>query len=971
MISALTNKSLYVIFLLAATKVLGQQPDSLEGAKYFTLYEEALSNKQYQTAEKARKKAIYHFRKADLLGKWLSIHRTEANYVAEQLKQPFIALDKMDSTLWELKKWRKLRTDTEYQYLCYFYQTQAHIAKQYAEDFVRAKIASENAYRIFHEHLGGHYDFFAGYSFFQLGNTYVRLGEFESAKHMFEEGLAYSKRYNYPPAAKFPDHGGMYVTMGNYAEAKRVFLEGIDYPNLPEEDFIFTKLSLAECLARMNDFEGALKTNKELEAQLANTPKALRGKLPEFRRGLYENYGIIYAGKNDWGNALLWYKKALKTARNYHLSMKREEALIELEIGNALLNCGRAKEALDVYHNALKTVILSFNGPVAQNPEIADLTAENVIYKALHGKARAFLALDQPENALRCYELIPVVEAKLRATHAYESSSLLALGESRKRFDEAIDIAWLLYEQSDHERQYADRAFLLSEQARGMLLLESLVQAQLEYKLPDSIRRQEHELEVKLAWYDHEIAAEKGRGTKADKKRLALLDKERFDLKQEKERLKATLRENFPDYVRLTEDIAFLSVAGVPSLLRPAQAMVDYFLTEKSAYIFFFDVAGMFSWRRAELPEGFRDRVAEYSNFLFNLDETDKARRATFLQTASECYQLLLAPELAAAAENLTSLLIIPDDALVFIPFETLLRRPATGHWRGLPWLLRDFSIGYAYSATLLQRQQDISAGHRRDKPVPHQLGGFAPSYAASESNSTRGVTLLPNYPIYDIKSTQDELRKVHAMTGGLAYYKEQAEEQVFKDVAAECRILLLAMHGFANNEQPELSCLLFGIPTNDSIRNNVLYASEIQVMRLHADLAVLSACNTGFSKQYKGEGVYSLARAFAAAGVPCTVMSLWPLHESTAPKLVEAFFRHLKAHKTKDEALQLAKLEFIADDDNFDMTHPFYWAGVMATGDMCALDLTDPPQPWWWYALAVAGLAGLLIWWLKKRKRR
>ena len=962
-----------ILFLILALsfQAYGQESDSIQAEKLFERYENAMEGKQYPNASEYLKKSITLFKNAGAVDRWLYMQSLLAMHIARDLQQPFPALEQMDAAEKELEAWRKPHNENEYVEQCYFYLDQSYISKQYAEDFIRTKNALEKAYQVFYKSLKGREDNIAAFMFFQLGNAYVRLGEFESAKHMFEEGLAYSKRYNYPPAAKFPDHGGMYLTMGNYAEAKRVFLEGIDYPGLPSGDFIFTKLSLAECQARMNDFEGALKTNKELEVQLAHLSKEIRDKLPEFRRGLYENYGIIYAGKNDWENSLLWYKKALKTARNYHLSMKREEALLELEIGSALLNCGRAKEALDVYHNALNTVIPSFNGPVVRNPEVADLFAENVIYKALHGKARAFLALDQPENALRCYELIPIVEAKLRATHAYESSSLLALGESRKRFDEAIDIAWQLYDRSGHERQYADRAFLLSEQARGMLLLESLVQAQLEYKLPDSIRRQEHELEVKLAWYDHEIAAEKGRGAKADKKRLAQLDKERFDLKQEKERLKATLREKFPDYVRLTEDIAFLSVAGVPSLLRPRQAMVDYFLTEKFAYIFYFDAAGMFSWRKADLPEGFRDRVAEYSNFLFNLDETDKARRAAFLHTASECYQLLLAPELAAAAKDLSSLLIIPDDALVFIPFETLLRHPAGGHWRGLPWLLRDYSIGYAYSATLLQRQQEISAGHKRDKPVPYQLGGFAPSYSASGSSSTRGISPLPEYPVYDIKSTQDELRKVHAMTGGLAYYKEKAEEQVFKEVAAECRILLLAMHGFANNEQPELSCLLFGIPTSDSIRNNVLYASEIQVMRLHADLAVLSACNTGFSKQYKGEGVYSLARAFAAAGVPCTVMSLWPLHESTAPKLVEAFFRHLKAHKTKDEALQLAKLEFIADDENFDMTHPFYWAGVMATGDMCALDLTDPPQPWWWYALAVAGLAGLLIWWLKKRKRR
>jgi CHAT domain-containing protein len=302
------------------------------------------------------------------------------------------------------------------------------------------------------------------------------------------------------------------------------------------------------------------------------------------------------------------------------------------------------------------------------------------------------------------------------------------------------------------------------------------------------------------------------------------------------------------------------------------------------------------------------------------------------------------------------------------VPFETLLQGAVASNWREQPWLLRRYNIGYAYSATLLATQQEISRRHAQEQSPRFALGGFAPSYPG-EAGTTRDNP-LPDYPLPDIKSTQVELERVHALTGGKAYPKEQATEQQFRAIAADCKTLLLAMHGFSNDEHPELSCLMFGIPNRDSsIANNVLYASELQIMQLHADLVVLSACHTGAGKLHRGEGVYSLARAFAAAGVPCTVMSLWRLHENPAPLLVEAFFKHLKAGKTKDEALRLAKLEFIDDDRNGEMLHPFYWAGLMATGDMCPLDLPRPTNgPAW--ALLVAGLAvsGLL---LRRRMRR
>ena len=41
------------------------------------------------------------------------------------------------------------------------------------------------------------------------------------------------------------------------------------------------------------------------------------------------------------------------------------------------------------------------------------------------------------------------------------------------------------------------------------------------------------------------------------------------------------------------------------------------------------------------------------------------------------------------------------------------------------------------------------------------------------------------------------------------------------------------------------------------------------------ANMAVLSACNTGFGKIEKGEGVMSMARAFHFSGIPSVAMSL------------------------------------------------------------------------------------------------
>lgn len=87
-----------------------------------------------------------------------------------------------------------------------------------------------------------------------------------------------------------------------------------------------------------------------------------------------------------------------------------------------------------------------------------------------------------------------------------------------------------------------------------------------------------------------------------------------------------------------------------------------------------------------------------------------QTRPTTVLQHGPRSVHLLLAPELQRLMPRKGSLVIVPDDALVFVPFEVLLRLPAADeNWRDLPWLLADYNTAYAYSATLLQMQQTIS----------------------------------------------------------------------------------------------------------------------------------------------------------------------------------------------------------------------------------------------------------------------
>ena len=107
----------------------------------------------------------------------------------------------------------------------------------------------------------------------------------------------------------------------------------------------------------------------------------------------------------------------------------------------------------------------------------------------------------------------------------------------------------------------------------------------------------------------------------------------------------------------------------------------------------------------------------------------------------------------------------------------------------------------------------------------------------------------------------------------------------------------------------------------------------DIYNLNINACLTVLSACNTGGGVLRKGEGIISLARGFFYAGCPSVIMSLWEVEDESGAQIMSSFYKNLKKGKAKDEALRLAKLEYI-EKSNSRRSHPHYWSGYINLGN-------------------------------------
>jgi CHAT domain-containing protein len=178
-------------------------------------------------------------------------------------------------------------------------------------------------------------------------------------------------------------------------------------------------------------------------------------------------------------------------------------------------------------------------------------------------------------------------------------------------------------------------------------------------------------------------------------------------------------------------------------------------------------------------------------------------------------------------------------------------------------------------------------------------------------------------------------------------------------------------MHTLINNENPLYSKLIFFKPKGDTIDDGMLNASELINMDLHADIAVLSSCNTGSGKMQKGEGILSLSRDFFYAGIPGIIMTAWAVEDRSGIKLMEYFYKNIAEGKPRHEALRQAKIEYLDNCDKL-TAHPHYWAAYMNVGDISPLEgFGKKSTPFLLYgALSIVFAFSVLIF-LRKRKKQ
>lgn len=298
-----------------------------------------------------------------------------------------------------------------------------------------------------------------------------------------------------------------------------------------------------------------------------------------------------------------------------------------------------------------------------------------------------------------------------------------------------------------------------------------------------------------------------------------------------------------------------------------------------------------------------------------------------------ELFQMLLGP-VVSELDDVHALIFVSDGLLSYIPFESLV----VDNRQGRPgFLVEDYRV--RYSLNMLWNRP------------PHHV----------ELNSLSAFA-----PQSDLNFHVREVEEVASITQGQSWVGGEATVDHFRKESSSKDIIHLATHYQYDDGNFLNSYFSFGENSNDT---NQLKMIDVMSFRLASDLVVLSACRTGVGLLAKGEGVMSVGRSFAYAGVPNLVMTLWDVPDQSTTDLMVSFYESLTTGISYDEALREAKLKFLKSADKNTM-HPYFWASpiIIRNGEGAA---TKNENGFWVIAWVGVFLLvfGLGFWFVKTRK--
>ncbi|MBN1790395.1 MAG: CHAT domain-containing protein [Bacteroidales bacterium] len=824
-----------------------------------------------------------------------------------------------------------------------------------------AQIIHEKALAIRLKKLGkDHLNTAASYS--NLGVVAYEKADYQKALSYEQSVYAIRKKVygeNHPLTAQcYNNFGAIYEVTGIYEKALANHLKALsireDVLPVGHPDLAMSYMNLANVYRHFNEFGKALHYHE----RALNIYKSLYGDISADVAQVTNNIGDIYFKMKDYPSSVLKFLEAIRILKAaYPGYLHPSLAAYKNNLAEAYIATNQIDSALNQVSLAMdlnsRSILLDDELTdtivMGQTDYIRSMAIKARIdylkYRDHHGGTDAL-----KHSALNYVKAIKYTRL-LRSSFTTDETKQFLAEMTSDLYDEAVNTLYCLYK-SLRDTSWLNILYEIMESGKCGILSESLNhRAALQVSgIADSLIIKERELNADIRFLLNKVSV----SNDSISDHRTRLYQQLFSREKEYIELISFLSTHYPKFSKIKGTYHLPGNDQISLHLDDQTVLLSYAVADTSLFI---QVMRKNNYQLVHvvIDSTFEHTISDYLKSIKTFDFN------AYASGSDKLYNILIRP-VEKYIEGKADLIIIPDKILLYLPFETICSDwDHTGNidFTVAPYLVKKYCIHYHYSLATYYHalQKDALRGIHSEGFV-----GFAPVFRQdSLHGNTSKATLLAmmNDSVYDrsvsmngetfnelIYSEKEVNQIVKLFTDNhlpaKGYVHSSASEANFRQESGKCRYLHISTHGMINEYYPDLSGLIFSpqldsadrIQLNDSANfqqnDGILFASELYGLDLQANLAVLSACETGIGKLIKGEGVISMVRSFIYAGVPNIIFSLWKVNDQSTQKLMVDFYSHLLERFSYAKALQLSKIALIQQEM---YAYPLFWGGFTLIG--------------------------------------
>jgi CHAT domain-containing protein len=748
-----------------------------------------------------------------------------------------------------------------------------------------------------------------------LGNAHDDLGELEKSFDAYRQALAHSRDLR--------DLGGQAMILNNM---------GLNRHRLGHDQQALELHQQALALSRETG-------GKENEARSLNT------------------IGQTYYALGEYAKALDYHRESLDLRRQIG-DLSGQAASLSGE-GRASHRLGDDERSLAALHEALT---------IRRNIQEQFREADTLLNLAVVEGDRGNL-----DPALGYIRAAVDLEEALRARITSPTLRTTFVAAEQDKYELFID---LLQRQhlTNASGSHDTEAFQVSERARARVLLESLLDAHVDLQqgIEPALLERERALQKQLSDASAQLTRALAAKTRTEQSEAAAGKVD--DLTRDYQQLQAEIRRHSPRYAALTQPQPLGAAEIQQTVLDDDTVLLEFALGEERSWLWAVTPRTIAS---VELPPRRAVEAAArslYERFIARQRHRGEqageyARRvatadARLGKEAAAMSRMLF----AGIAEPLNNewrgkrLAIVATGALEYLPFAALpapdSNQPSASaptiaaRSRRVAPLVVQHEIVALPSASVLAVLRRERVGRRparrtmaifadpvfeRDDPRVGAKPPAANPQALFHPIAGPGGVVGLRAGLARLPFSREEANAIASLVSPADVFKvtdfKASRSTVLDGTLEGYRLVHFATHGVLDSERPSLSALVLSlVDERGAPRDGYLRLHDLYNLRLDADLVVLSACQTALGKEFKGEGLVGLTRAFMYAGVPRVVASLWEVSDLATAELMKQFYGGVLRQGLQPAAALRAAQRKMSTDPRW--ASPYYWAGFVLQGD-------------------------------------